>query len=133
MLHTSLSPNSSLSRWRPFHRRHRLRRASCASATCSSARASSTRSIFEQAIDKRASDIHIEPYETFFRIRFRIDGRLYTVMTESREVLRAGGGEQSLLAVAANTNVVWMHEAAVGRALVGETTFEEVRRVLGEL
>jgi type IV pilus assembly protein PilB len=33
------------------------------------------------AIDRRASDIHIEPYETFFRIRYRIDGRLFTVLT----------------------------------------------------
>ncbi len=33
------------------------------------------------AVDRRASDIHIEPYETFFRVRFRIDGRLYTVLT----------------------------------------------------
>ncbi|RME21923.1 MAG: type II secretion system protein GspE [Deltaproteobacteria bacterium] len=33
------------------------------------------------AVERRASDIHIEPYETFFRARFRIDGRLYTVLT----------------------------------------------------
>ncbi len=32
------------------------------------------------AIQKRASDIHIEPYEREFRVRFRIDGILYTVM-----------------------------------------------------
>ncbi len=33
------------------------------------------------AADRRASDIHLEPYETFFRIRYRIDGRLFTVLT----------------------------------------------------
>ena len=33
------------------------------------------------AIQKGASDIHIEPYEKEFRIRFRIDGILYSVMT----------------------------------------------------
>jgi type IV pilus assembly protein PilB len=33
------------------------------------------------AIQKGASDIHIEPYEREFRVRFRIDGILYTVMT----------------------------------------------------
>ena len=32
------------------------------------------------AIQKGASDIHIEPYEREFRVRFRIDGILYTVM-----------------------------------------------------
>ena len=29
------------------------------------------------AVEKRASDIHIEPFEKLFRIRFRIDGVLY--------------------------------------------------------
>ncbi len=33
------------------------------------------------AVDRRASDIHLEPYETFFRVRYRIDGRLFTVLT----------------------------------------------------
>jgi len=32
------------------------------------------------AIKKQASDIHIEPYEKEFRIRYRIDGQLYEVM-----------------------------------------------------
>ncbi|MFN8059698.1 MAG: type IV-A pilus assembly ATPase PilB [Vicinamibacterales bacterium] len=32
------------------------------------------------SIQKGASDIHIEPYEREFRVRFRIDGILYTVM-----------------------------------------------------
>ena len=35
------------------------------------------------AIHKGASDIHIEPYEGELRIRFRIDGVLYTVMRPS--------------------------------------------------
>jgi len=33
------------------------------------------------AVEQRASDIHVEPYETFFRIRYRVDGRLYTLLT----------------------------------------------------
>ena len=37
-----------------------------------------TNYILKQAIERRASDIHIEPYETFFRIRYRIDGKLST-------------------------------------------------------
>ena len=34
-----------------------------------------------ESIKKGASDIHIEPYEKDFRVRFRIDGILYNMMT----------------------------------------------------
>ncbi len=33
--------------------------------------------IIAQAVEKRASDIHIEPFEKEFRVRYRIDGVLY--------------------------------------------------------
>jgi type IV pilus assembly protein PilB len=36
--------------------------------------------ILLDAIKKGASDIHIEPYEKEFRVRYRIDGVLYEVM-----------------------------------------------------
>jgi type IV pilus assembly protein PilB len=36
--------------------------------------------ILLDAIKKKASDIHVEPYEKDFRVRFRIDGVLYEVM-----------------------------------------------------
>ena len=36
--------------------------------------------ILQDAIRKKASDIHIEPYERMFRVRYRIDGVLYEVM-----------------------------------------------------
>ncbi|MDO3376782.1 type IV-A pilus assembly ATPase PilB [Geoalkalibacter halelectricus] len=36
--------------------------------------------ILTDAIKKKASDIHIEPYEKNFRVRYRIDGVLYEVM-----------------------------------------------------
>ncbi|MCX5896096.1 MAG: type IV-A pilus assembly ATPase PilB [Proteobacteria bacterium] len=36
--------------------------------------------ILTDAIKKRASDIHVEPYEKSFRVRFRMDGTLYEVM-----------------------------------------------------
>lgn len=36
--------------------------------------------IMVDAIEKRASDIHIEPYERDMRVRFRIDGVLYDIM-----------------------------------------------------
>ncbi|OIN98704.1 type IV-A pilus assembly ATPase PilB [Candidatus Desantisbacteria bacterium CG1_02_38_46] len=35
--------------------------------------------IIMQAIDDRASDIHLEPYEKDFRLRYRIDGVLYEI------------------------------------------------------
>jgi type IV pilus assembly protein PilB len=36
--------------------------------------------LLTDAIRKRASDIHVEPYEKSFRVRFRIDGVLYEIM-----------------------------------------------------
>ena len=36
--------------------------------------------ILQDAIRKKASDIHVEPYEKMFRVRYRIDGVLYEVM-----------------------------------------------------
>ncbi|MBN1826266.1 MAG: type IV-A pilus assembly ATPase PilB [Candidatus Eisenbacteria bacterium] len=38
-------------------------------------------SIIAEAVQRKASDIHIEPFEKLLRVRFRIDGTLYTVMT----------------------------------------------------
>jgi general secretion pathway protein E len=37
--------------------------------------------ILAQAMDQRASDIHIEPEETLFHVRMRVDGILHTRMT----------------------------------------------------
>lgn len=34
-----------------------------------------------ESINRRASDIHIEPYETYFRVRLRIDGTLQNLLT----------------------------------------------------
>ncbi len=36
--------------------------------------------ILQDAIKRKASDIHIEPYEKMFRVRYRIDGVLYEAM-----------------------------------------------------
>ncbi len=36
--------------------------------------------LLKEAVNKRASDIHIEPYEKFFRVRFRIDGVLHEII-----------------------------------------------------
>lgn len=41
-----------------------------------------------ESIRRRVSDIHIEPYETYFRIRVRIDGRLQTMLTPPQRLHR---------------------------------------------
>jgi len=45
--------------------------------------------ILTDAIKKKASDIHIEPYEYAFRVRYRIDGVLYEVMKPPRKLKNA--------------------------------------------
>ena len=42
-----------------------------------------------QAVEKRASDIHIEPFEKEFRVRYRIDGVLYNQAPPPRELKAA--------------------------------------------
>ncbi len=42
-------------------------------------------SIIKTAIERRASDIHFEPLEDSMRIRFRIDGELYTITNIEKE------------------------------------------------
>jgi len=58
--------------------------------------------ILSDAIIKNASDIHFEPYEKFYRIRFRIDGILY-VITEIAPHLAAR--LNSRLKIIANLNI----------------------------
>jgi type IV pilus assembly protein PilB len=45
--------------------------------------------ILTDAIKKKASDIHIEPYEHSFRVRYRIDGVLYEVMKPPKKLKNA--------------------------------------------
>jgi len=45
--------------------------------------------ILTDAIKKGASDIHIEPYEKLFRVRFRIDGVLYEIMKPPQKLKNA--------------------------------------------
>jgi type IV pilus assembly protein PilB len=42
--------------------------------------------ILADAIRKRASDIHLEPYEKVFRVRYRIDGVLHDVMAPPKQM-----------------------------------------------
>ncbi len=41
-------------------------------------------SVIQHAVRARASDIHIEPFETTMRIRFRVDGELQEIMKSSK-------------------------------------------------
>lgn len=45
--------------------------------------------ILEQSVRYRASDIHIEPYENYVRVRFRIDGKLQQMFEYETSLLNA--------------------------------------------
>lgn len=45
--------------------------------------------IISQSIKARASDIHIEPYQDSFKIRYRVDGILYDLLTPPRWIQSA--------------------------------------------
>ena len=52
--------------------------------------------ILMSAISKGASDIHIEPYEKEYRVRYRVDGLLYNVMSRrSRCAMRSPRASRS--------------------------------------
>ncbi|MGO8766050.1 MAG: GspE/PulE family protein [Limisphaerales bacterium] len=42
--------------------------------------------VLQQAIQDRASDIHFEPFETEFRIRYRVDGALYEMAPPPKQL-----------------------------------------------
>lgn len=46
-------------------------------------------SIIDNAVKSRASDIHIEPFEDYIRIRYRIDGELKEVLRSPKDTLGA--------------------------------------------
>jgi type IV pilus assembly protein PilB len=45
--------------------------------------------ILNDAVKKQVSDIHIEPYEHSFRVRYRLDGSLYEVMSPPKKLQAA--------------------------------------------
>ena len=54
--------------------------------------------ILTDAIKRGASDIHIEPYEKEFRVRFRVDGILYEVMNPTLKLKDAITSRMKILA-----------------------------------
>jgi general secretion pathway protein E len=59
-------------------------------------------SILTQAVRARASDIHIEPFERELKVRYRIDGLLYNMLTPPRRLQAA---ISSRIKVMANLNI----------------------------
>jgi general secretion pathway protein E len=68
--------------------------------------------IFYQAVKRGASDIHIEPSEKEIRIRYRIDGVLYTVMTPPKRIQAA---LSSRIKIMANLNIAEKRQPQDGR------------------
>jgi len=58
--------------------------------------------VLYQAVQDRASDIHFEPFESEFKIRYRVDGALYEMTPPPR---RLAGPVCSRLKVMANLNI----------------------------
>jgi len=46
-------------------------------------------SLVKNAVKSRASDIHIEPFDNYVRVRYRIDGELHEVLKSPKETLAA--------------------------------------------
>jgi len=68
--------------------------------------------ILIDAIKKKVSDIHIEPYEKIFRVRYRIDGVLYEVM---KPPLRMKNAITSRIKIMAELNIAERRHPQDGR------------------
>ena len=71
--------------------------------------------IFFQAVGCRASDIHIEPYDSGLRVRFRVDGVLHTKFAPPRQYAAA---LISRLKVMANLNIAERRLPQDGRSRI---------------
>jgi len=71
--------------------------------------------IFYQAVQSRASDIHIEPYEREVKVRFRIDGVLHDRFTPPKQYVAA---LVSRLKIMANLNIAERRLPQDGRSRI---------------
>jgi len=71
--------------------------------------------ILVQAINRNASDIHFEPFQDDFKIRYRLDGVLYDVLTPPKTLHLA---ISSRIKVMANLNIAEVRLPQDGRTLV---------------
>jgi type IV pilus assembly protein PilB len=77
-------------------------------------------SIIKEAVKARASDIHIEPFEKFIKVRNRIDGELHETMRSSIDVL---GALVTRIKILGNLNIAEKRTPQDGRII---TKVEEV-------
>lgn len=75
------------------------------------------------AIEQKASDIHLEPFEEEYRIRFRIDGVLYKIAHESKEMACA---ITARLKVMAKLDIAERRLPQDGRFKVNFSTFNDI-------
>lgn len=68
--------------------------------------------VLQQAVLDRASDIHFEPFETDFRIRYRVDGALYEMVPPPKNLALA---ITSRIKVMANLNITEVRLPQDGR------------------
>ncbi len=80
--------------------------------------------ILSESIKKGASDIHVEPYEKDFRVRFRVDGILYNVMTPP---LRLRDAITSRIKIMAKLDISEKRLPQDGRIKI-RTTFENRKK-----
>jgi len=71
--------------------------------------------VLQQAVLDRASDIHFEPFETEFRIRYRVDGALYEMVPPPKSLALA---ITSRVKVMANLNITEVRMPQDGRISV---------------
>lgn len=72
-------------------------------------------SLVKNAIKARASDIHIEPFEDYIKIRYRVDGQLTEVLKSPKETL---GALVTRIKILANMNIAEKRLPQDGRILM---------------
>ncbi len=72
-------------------------------------------SLVKNAIKARASDIHIEPFEDYIKIRYRVDGQLIEVLKSPKETL---GALVTRIKILANMNIAEKRLPQDGRILM---------------
>jgi type IV pilus assembly protein PilB len=71
--------------------------------------------ILEQAVRERASDIHVEPYEKTARVRYRVDGGLYTAFDYPVGLHQAVSARMKIMA---NMDIAERRKPQDGRILI---------------
>lgn len=72
-------------------------------------------SIITQAVKSRASDIHVEPFENYIKIRFRIDGQLQEIMKAAKQTAAA---IVTRIKIMANLNIAEKRLPQDGRIMI---------------